>query len=323
MDEVEGGLASGTPKLGWFDLPAWLRDEIETLLGLRVELAEIRRGGFSPSASLLVHLDGGRRAFVKAAAEGANVDTVMMHREEARILPGLAGRPEVPEVVGWIDRDGWVALVLEAIDGRHPAIPWRDDELALVLTGLDGMLAGLAPPPVEAPTVEERLVGSFGGWQRFLESGTDPGHAWAAEHIDGLAALESRWVEASRGGTLLHADLRADQILLVGDRIAVVDWAHACVGAPWVDVAFMAPSVAMQGGPPAGEVLARSGLADDVPDEDVAAVVAAVSGYFAWYAQQPPVPGLPTLRAFQRSQSDHAMAWLRTLSDGGTISFFG
>lgn len=316
MDEVARGIASGTPKLDWDDLPGWLRAAIESLLGGRVVRAETRTGGFSPSASVLVHLEDGGRAFVKAAAEAATADGVAMHREEARILPGLEARPEVPAVIGWIDRDGWVALVLEAIDGRHPTLPWRDDELDLVLAGLGEMLAGLAPPPVAAPTVEDRLADAFGGWRRLHDAGVSPDDGWAAGRLDDLVAHEARWVDAVRGGTLLHADLRADQILLVGGRIAVVDWAHACVGAPWLDVAFMAPSVAMQGGPAAAEVLARSGFADDVAHEDVAAVVAAVTGYFVWSAQQPPVPGLPTLRAFQRAQAEHALAWLRDLLDG-------
>ncbi|MFI7404394.1 aminoglycoside phosphotransferase family protein, partial [Streptomyces sp. NPDC049541] len=39
--------------------------------------------------------------------------------------------------------------------------------------------------------------------------------------------------------------------------------------------------------------------------------LAALAGYFVAHALQPPPPGLPTLRAFQRAQGDTALAWLR------------
>ncbi len=67
-----------------------------------------------------------------------------------------------------------------------------------------------------------------------------------------LADFEAGAPEVAAGGeTLLHLDLRADNLLLSKkERVLVVDWPHACVEIPWVDVAFFAPSsVAMQGGP--------------------------------------------------------------------------
>src|SRR5713101_2950653 len=64
-----------------------------------------------------------------------------------------------------------------------------------------------------------------------------------------LAALETGWEAAAEGPTLVHADLRADNILLAGDRMVVVDWPWACLAAPWFDLVAMLPSVHMQGGP--------------------------------------------------------------------------
>ena len=93
------------------------------------------------------------------------------------------------------------------------------------------------------------------GWRRLTAahaagdddlSGLDP---WAARHLDRLADLEAGWPAATEGRTLLHADLRADNLLLTPTRVVAVDWPYACVGAAWVDLLLLLPSVTMQGGP--------------------------------------------------------------------------
>jgi aminoglycoside phosphotransferase (APT) family kinase protein len=310
---IERGVGSGTPKLGWDDLPGWLRAAIEEVVAARVAGTRMLPGGFSPSAALLADLEGGARVFVKAASEEQAEESVRMHRREADLLPRLADRPEVPELLGVIDEAGWVALVLEAVDGRHPDIPWTDEDLDRVLRGLRGLAEGLTPSPVAAPTAVEQLGEEFRGWRRFRGTAASPADPWAARHVDELAALEARWEEAGSGRSLVHADLRADQILLTARGIAVVDWAHASIGAPWLDIAFMAPSVTLQGGPSADEVLRRSGAAAAVDERDIVAVVAAITGFFLWGAAQPSVPGLPTLRDFQRAQGEVALDWLRLL----------
>jgi len=45
-------------------------------------------------------------------------------------------------------------------------------------------------------------------------------------------------------------NLRADNIMIDADHrsVMLIDWPHASIGAPWLDLAFMLPSVAMQGG---------------------------------------------------------------------------
>ncbi len=55
---------------------------------------------------------------------------------------------------------------------------------------------------------------------------------WSARHLDRLAELEEEAPAAAAGDTLLHLDLRADNLLLTPDRVVVVDCPHARVGAP-------------------------------------------------------------------------------------------
>lgn len=99
-------------------------------------------------------------------------------------------------------------------------------------------------------------------------------------------------------------------MLLTADGVRVVDWPHARIGQPWVDLVWFAPSVGMQGGPDPGSLLAGYAPARDVDPEAIDAAIAGVAGYFTLDALRPAPPGLPTLRAFQAAQGDVARRWL-------------
>ena len=110
--------------------------------------------------------------------------------------------------------------------------------------------------------------------------------------------------------TLLHQDVRADNLLLTDRGVMVVDWPHARVGQPWIDLLWFAPSVAMQGGPDPETLLRRFGPAADADPEAIDAVLTAIAGFFTVGSLLPDPPGLPTLRAFQAAQGAIARRWL-------------
>lgn len=128
--------------------------------------------------------------------------------------------------------------------------------------------------------------------------------------IEELVELESPWPESVRGDALVHLDVRADNLLLTPDRVFVVDWPWAAVGAPWLDLVAMLPSVAMQGGPDPDQLWRAHPLGRQVDDDRVDAFIAALAGLFVHAALLPPAPGIPTLRAFQAGQGEQALAWL-------------
>ncbi|MDG4756732.1 hypothetical protein O7620_02330 [Micromonospora sp. WMMD710] len=82
---------------------------------------------------------------------------------------GVVGSGGTPRLLGCVDDGEWVALVFSDVEGRHPATPWRADELNRVRNALEvmawaltGVYAGLAgffadsarrPPPQGIPTV--------------------------------------------------------------------------------------------------------------------------------------------------------------------------
>jgi aminoglycoside phosphotransferase (APT) family kinase protein len=295
----------------WEALPASVRTAIEQRLGSTVAAAVTRPGGFSPGVAARLELEDGGYVFVKAIGPEPNPDSPEFHRREARVAAALPPEAPAPRLLFAHDEDGWVALAFEHVEGHEPELPWREDDLERVLAALTDLADALTPPPLEAPPISEALDELFHGW-RTLASGDAAGiDAWAAERLDELAALEAGWAEGAAGSTLLHCDVRADNILLTPDRVVFVDWPHACVGAAWIDLVAFLPSVAMQGGPRPWEVFEAHPLGRDAPAGQVLPVVAGLAGFFVERSLQPPPPGLPTLREFQRAQGIEALAWLR------------
>jgi aminoglycoside phosphotransferase (APT) family kinase protein len=294
-------------RLPWEAVPEEVRITIVQRLGSSVASAATQPGGFSPGAAVRLELADGRRFFAKAVGPAPNPDSPDFHRREARIAAALPPTTPAPEFLFAVEQEGWVALVFEDVDGHEPRLPWREDELARVLNALTDLSETLTPAPIEAPPVAAALDDLFRGW-RTLESHVDD---WAAANLEHLRTLEARWAPAAAGETLLHCDVRADNILLTPERVVFVDWPHVCVGAAWIDLLGFLPSVAMQGGPHPWELFEAHPVGRAVPPAQLQPVLAALAGFFLYHSTLPPLPGLSTLRDFQRGQGIEALAWLR------------
>jgi Phosphotransferase enzyme family len=298
-------------RIHWDQIPATVRAALELRLGSEVVEAVTQPMGFSPGLAARLRLADGRRVFVKAVSETANPDTPDIHRREARILAALPASVPSPRLLWTYDEQGWVALCLEDIDGRHPYEPWRASDLDLVVETYVKMAADLTPSPVAVDhTAAQGFAHDINGWQAARRRGEKRLDPWCARNLARLAELESLAPRAAEGETLLHFDARADNLLIAGDRLYVLDWPWARTGAWWIDLVGMAPSVEMQGGPNAETFIRRLDLRR-VPAESVDAVICSITGYFVVRALEPPPPGIPTVRAFQAAQGRVAIEWLR------------
>jgi aminoglycoside phosphotransferase (APT) family kinase protein len=319
-DEPGAGVTPEPPpaagvRLDWLELPARVRAAVEDWLESTVVSATTQPGGFSPGVAARLRTTDGRRVFVKVVGPEPLPSAPRIHRREASIVAALPAEAPVPRLLWSYDEGdgGWVALVFEDIEGWNPAQPWRMDELDRVLDALVALSATLTPspvPPATVGTVSEWGVARRGGWRQLRDERPALLDDWSARHLDALAELETEAATAVVGDTLLHLDVRSDNLLLTPDRVLVVDWPHARVGAAWVDLIFFAPSVAMQGGPPPEDLLERHPASRAAKAEAITAVVAAVAGFFTQEALQPAPPGLPTLRAFQAAQGVVARNWV-------------
>ena len=208
-----------------------------------------------------------------------------------------------------------MVLVFEDLEGRHPVLPWDRNELESVLDAVAVLGDRLTPSPVGAPPA--RVPGGGDGWIRLARNpsrldrlaGLDP---WVGANLDLLAALTTPGPRLD-GSTLLHRDIRADNILLTERGVVFVDWPHAQVGAPWVDLVLFLPSVAMQGGPDPESLFWGHPSARHADRDSVIAALAGVAGFFVHGATEDPPPGLPTLRRFQLAQGTEAVRWLRRM----------
>jgi hypothetical protein len=297
-------------RLDWSDLPANLRSAIEERLGGRVVEAVTQRGGFSPGLAARLKTANGTRFFVKAVSEQANPDTPGMHRREAEVVAALPVEAAVPRLHWTYDEGGWVAVCFDDVEGKTPTLPWRGDELDLVITALARLHEVLTPSPISSSTAGHAFATLIRGFDelRKLNASTLP--PWVVRNIDRLAELEADAPNLVSGTTLLNFDVRADNILIAGSKVYFVDWPHARIGAPFVEWLGLAPSVAMQGGPKPAELL-RAFPLGQTTNRAIDAVLASSVGYFVAHSRRTPPPGIPTVRAFQAAQGDIALAWLR------------
>ncbi len=306
------GPAAGV-HLPWARVPETVRAWVAGLGGGPPHSVRDLTGGFSPGATAVLEWPG-RAVFVKAVGAELNPDSPHLHRREAVVSAALPQSHLFPRLFDVYDDGAWVALAFEAIGGRPPRHPWDRGELAAAAEALVALHDALTPSPM--PTLEpasERLRDIFGAWSELAPAETVPAglDPWAARHLDRLAEVEAGWPEASEGETLLHCDVRSDNLLFEPRGVVFVDWPHAAVGAPVLDVVIWAPSVALEGGPEPDELLALHPAARRADPDAVSALLAAVSGFFVSHSLRPPPPGLPTLRPFQAAQGEVALAWLR------------
>jgi aminoglycoside phosphotransferase (APT) family kinase protein len=299
-------------RIRWNDVPPHVRLAVEDILGGPVAEAVSQAGGFSPGTADRVRTADGRRAFVKAVSPRQNERSVTLHRQEAAVSARLPVDPHIPRFLGGYDDGEWVALVLEDVEGAHPVTPWQPDELAATLGMLADLAARLTPSPIpDLPRACDLLAHDLAGWSRVRADPPDDLDGWAAANLDRLVRLADRAPDALRGQTLVHTDVRADNLLVrPGGDVVLVDWPWACRGPAWLDRVLLLVNVQLYGGHDVEALLERH-VGAEVDEQDVDALLAGLAGYFVDAARQPAPVGLPTVRAFQRDQGVSTLAWLR------------
>ena len=270
-------------------------ERIEAVLGRRpARLTPVQRG-YTQARRLLVELEDGSVAFVKLAVDELTAGWL---RDEHRVYANVRGS-FLPEFLGF--QDGALpALALEDLSGAHWPLPWPEGSVVAILRALDELHSVV--PPAKTPSILKfgRL---FEGWDEvdadprpFLSLGLCSQN-WLELYLPTLreAAESAPFV----GEALLHLDVRSDNICLRDGRALLVDWNHACLGNPDVDLASWVPSLRAEGGPEPWEVL---------PDQPELA--AWVAGFFAARVGLPPPPTAdPSVRALQLAQLEAALPW--------------
>lgn len=303
----------------WAEMPHKMQALVEEQLGARVIEAQSQGGGFSPGVAARLTTADDRTVFLKAIGTDINPTSIAFHRREVQINAQLPEHVLAPRLLwSYDDADDteWVALLFENVEGYNPPTPWRGAELERVLQAMTQLSETLTPCPIAAGRIAssgEYFAKRIHGWQRlkaddaFQLSALD---AWSQRHLDTLCAIEQDAAAAVAGQTLVHFDIRADNIVISEEAVWFVDWPHACIGAAWLDVVLFAPSVAMQGGPSPEALIQQHPLCQQADPDTLTAAIASLAGMYTLRSLQPPPPGLPTLREFQTAQAVITRQWL-------------
>ena len=300
-------------RLQWLELPARVRDAITDIAGAPVASAVSQSGGFSPGSADRLLLADGRRVFAKAVSTSQDPQSPGIHRREIARASALPPSAPAPRLLGSYDDGEWVALVLEDVDARHPAEPWTAADLAACLDALDRLADSCTPSPLaEVASAADELRGDFAGFDRIAADPTGVA-ASALDHLDELRNLAARAADAVDGETLVHLDIRSDNLLIEpSGRVVIIDWPWACTGADWLDTLTLLLNAQFVGCADidADALVATTPRLSGVSDEIVDAVLAGFCAFFLDAARRPAPPGLPTLRAFQLAQGVSTLAWL-------------
>ena len=280
--------------------PAADVDRMERALGWRpvsCRPATADRGATEAAARWIVadgdRTGGGRSAFVKIGATALTAD---WFRAEWRNYQALRGW-FLPKVLGFDDDGERPALALEDLSAADWPPPWTDERVAAVLDAL-AAIRDTRPPD----HLHRRALDSGADWQgiaadpgRFLSLGLCSAD-WLTAALPSLIAAASSAPLA--GDALVHLDIRSDNLCFRAGRAIVIDWNHAQLGNPELDVAFWLPSLHAEGGPPPQSILPHA-----------PALAAWVAGFFCAGAASPPIVDAPHVRPLQLMQSRTALPW--------------
>jgi hypothetical protein len=239
---------------------------------------------------------------VKAASVKAQRMFADSYREEGRKLGALPASVPAPPL-RWMLDDDWVVLGIEHVEATAPARPWRQADLDATLDALEVVARELTPPPLALDTFEDEFASFLDGWAHVRSAHDLP-------RLDEAEALARRYAEVCVGDTLVHTDVRADNVLVdAAGRAWLVDWNWPVTGAPGLDSLFTL--IGPRGdGLDVDAVMASRPLLRDVPAEAVDIVLALVVGYFLSACDQPVPATSPHIRDHQRWQGEVCWAWL-------------
>ena len=310
-------------KPAWRSVPASVRHEVGRVLGAKVTRAMRVYGGFSATPTFRLRLADGRRAFFKSASAESTSFAHEAHTREERIYREL--RPFIakwaPDFYGAFEIDAWRVMLLEDL-GPKTAPPWQPNTLRAVARAFGEFhrenQGAVFPDWLGRP--QSQLMTPDQLWLTVQEFDRDAiaklaGHAaddarrWLDAALPILKRVSRTIGEVGQPYSLIHRDVRSDNLRFTSHGLRLLDWPHTGVGPAEYDIVEFAQSVEVEGGPSAESVMAWYGERFLLRDDAVDAAVAALASFFAAHAHRPEIPGLPRLRSFQRAQLRVTLAW--------------
>lgn len=277
-------------------MDALTRQRVEKLAGKRPASWQRVARGYTPAERWQVTFGDGTTAFAKLGSTPATAEWL---RAEHAVYGNVSGR-FMPAVIGYDEHPERPLLLLEDLSEATWPPPWGAGQVERLLERMREVAATPLARGVLPELESDR--GRFAGW---LHVERDPAPFLA------LGLCSEAWLEAALpsllmaqdlallGGTeLVHGDLRSDNLCFTGERVVLVDWNAARRGNGAYDLAALAPSLRLEGGPLPDEL---------VPGEGALGVL--VCGFFAANAGLRASPEAPGVREIQQRQLRIALPW--------------
>lgn len=234
-------------------MDALLRQRVEKLAGnAPAAWARVERG-YTPAERWHITFENGSTAFAKVGSTPATSQWLRAeHAVYAQIDAGF-----MPRFIAFEDHPERPLLLLEDLSAAAWPPPWRAGDVERLLETLRRVaatpLARGALPDLELDR------GRFAGW---LNVERDP------SPFLGLGLCSEEWLDSAlpslliaqdlamlSGSELVHGDLRSDNLCFLPERVVLVDWNGARRGNAAFDLAALAPSLRLEGGPLPEEIL--------------------------------------------------------------------
>ncbi|MEO8030357.1 MAG: phosphotransferase [Gemmatimonadota bacterium] len=239
--------------------PESLRQLVDAAAGKQSVSWQRPHTGLSSAERFVVKFSDGSGVFVKAAVD---FETGAWLRAEQRMLATLQGT-FVPRVITWVEDPGQPVLITEDLSGAYwPAdqesVVWRPGQFEILFDTLRTLSGIEAPPwlPAAAPVARSIWRTIEREADQFLALGLCS-ESWFRQAVDGLIEAEEglQWT----GDSLVHNDVRSDNLCFAGDRLVLVDWGSACRGRPDHDLAAVASTLPLEGGPDPAVLMPNGG----------------------------------------------------------------
>ena len=294
----------------WTSLPATVQEWAQDQFGSAVVGSQSQRSGYTPGFASRILLADGRRLFVKIAGFGRDwlVESYGMEAAKRRTLPDTVPAPRlIADARARLDDQDWLLMIFDDVDGRPPRRPWTTDDVMAAVAAVEAAAQALTPAPAGFDWLPMSV--EIGGLSPDKAETIDRDYA---EHADELRELVAAAGELCTGDTLVHADLRDDNMIIdLGGRAWICDWTFPLLGKPFVDLATLLISV-VGDGLDADRILARSPLVEPGDADAIDALLADLMLYYRIASQRPDPDSSPHLRAHQGHSGRVIGHWLAT-----------
>ena len=307
----------------WRSVPANVRRSVDDALGARVVRAMRVWGGYSPTPTFRLALDDGDRAFFKAISGTSNEFAARALAREERAYRELGAwiDPWSPRFLGALRCDDWHVLLLEDA-GPKSVPPWTPPLARSIVRAFANFHASTLGRDLPAWLARPAQVLPRVSWSRVAEASDDlrevaalagerraEAEAWLNAVLPTLSRLTEGAAALPGPYALLHGDTRSDNLRFSGHRLVLFDWPFAEVGRHEFDLAALAESITVEGGPSPEQVVAWYAERLPVDADALDSAIAWLGAFFADLAWRDDIPGLPRLRPFQRRQLAVVLAW--------------